>query len=188
LNDRRSSSIPSLARRVLRQEKKREAPGDDCREEFKGSKKENFNLTKKGGKIMRMTVICVVVFGCLMFLGGIAVAQQKGPVETVLDGCSKEFDTYCKNVTPGEGRLLACLYAYSDKLSTRCEYSLYDAVSQLQRALTALSYLANECRDDLKTYCAGVQPGEGRLVDCLDKKKDVISDRCKNAFRDVSQK
>jgi hypothetical protein len=137
---------------------------------------------------MRSVSIYVVVFGCMICMVGIAVAQQKGPVETVLDGCGKEFDSYCKNVTPGEGRLLACLYAYGDKLSNRCEYALYDAVSQLQRALTALSYLASECRDDLKTYCSGIQPGEGRLLDCIDKKKDVISDRCKSAFKDVAQK
>jgi hypothetical protein len=31
-----------------------------------------------------------------------------------LEGCNKEFETYCKDVTPGEGRLLACLYAYED--------------------------------------------------------------------------
>jgi hypothetical protein len=137
---------------------------------------------------MRKMSMCLVVFSCVMFLGGIAVAQQKGPIETVLDGCGKEFESYCKNVTPGEGRLLACLYAYSDKLSTRCEYALYDAASQLERALTALTYLANECRDDLKTYCSNVQPGEGRLLECIAKKKDVISDRCKNAIKDVSQK
>ena len=137
---------------------------------------------------MRKLIVCVAVFGCMVFLAGMAIAQQKGPVEKVLDGCGQEFESYCKNVTPGEGRLLACLYAYEDKLSPRCEYALYDAVSQLQRALTVLSYLANECRDDLKTYCSGIDPGEGRLLDCIDKKKDVVSDRCKRALKDVMQK
>ncbi|HXX34797.1 MAG TPA: cysteine rich repeat-containing protein [Thermodesulfobacteriota bacterium] len=143
---------------------------------------------KKEEKVMRKWIIGVAVLSCVMFLGGIAIAQEKGPVERVLDGCSKELKSYCKNVTPGEGHLLACLYAYEDKLSTRCEYALYDAVDQLDRAVTALSYLANECRDDLKKYCSDVKPGEGRLLDCLDKKKDVIGDRCKTAFKDVLQK
>jgi hypothetical protein len=31
------------------------------------------------------------------------VAQQKGLIETVLIGCSKEFDSYYKDVTLGEG-------------------------------------------------------------------------------------
>ena len=137
---------------------------------------------------MRKLSVGLVVFSCLVFLGGIAVAQQKGPVETVLEGCSREFESYCRNVTPGEGRYLACLYAYGDKLSPRCEYALYDAAAQLERALTALTYLANECRDDLKKYCSDIKPGEGRLLECIAKKKDEISDRCKTAIKDVSQK
>ena len=137
---------------------------------------------------MKKMSMCLAVVCCVVFFGGIAVAQQKGPVEKVLEGCGQEFETYCKNVTPGEGRLLACLYAYNDKISTRCEYAIYDAAAQLERALNTLSYLANECRDDLQKYCSDVKPGEGRLIDCIAKKKDAITDRCKNAIKDVSQK
>jgi hypothetical protein len=141
---------------------------------------------------MRKTVICVVVSGCVMFLAGIAVAQQalvqqKVPFEKILEGCYNDVETYCENVTPGEGRLLVCLYAHNDKISTQCEYALYNASAQLKRVLNALSYVANECRDDLKQYCSDVKPGEGRLIDCIAKKKDVITDRCKNAIKDVSQ-
>ena len=137
---------------------------------------------------MKKMLMGLAVVYCVVVLAGIAVAQQKGPVETVLEGCSKEYEAYCKNVTPGEGRLLACFYAYSDKLSNRCEFALYDAAAQLERALNALSYVTNECRDDLKKYCSDVKPGEGRLLECIAKKKDAISDRCKNAIKDVSQK
>ena len=59
-------------------------------------------------------------------------------------GCKKELNTHCKKVTAGEGRLLACLYAYSDKLSGQCEYALYDAAVQLERAVAALALLS-EC-------------------------------------------
>jgi hypothetical protein len=136
---------------------------------------------------MRKTVICVAVFGCVMFLGGIAVAQQKVPFEKILEGCFKEFETYCEDVTPGERRILACLYAHSDKVSTLCESALYDASAQLKRVMNALSYVANECRDDLEKYCSDVKPGEGRLIDCIGKKKDVITDRCKSAIKGVSE-
>ena len=137
-----------------------------------------------------MKKMLVVTMGlCLiMLIGGSAFAEEKGLVETVLDGCQKDIETYCKGVKPGEGRILACLYAYQDKLSNRCEYALYDAATQLERAINALTYLANECRDDLKKYCSDIKPGEGRLLECIAKKKDVISDRCKTAIKDVSQK
>ena len=137
---------------------------------------------------MKKAVICVAAFGCVMLLGGIAVAQQKVPFEKVLEGCEEEVETHCANVTPGEGRLLACLYAHSDKVSARCESALYEASARLKRMMNALSYVANECRDDLKKYCSDVKPGEGRLMDCIDKKKDAITDRCRNAIKDVSEK
>ena len=134
---------------------------------------------------MRKVSICLVVVFCVVFLSGIAVAQRKGPVEKVVEGCSKELETYCKNVAPGKGRLLSCLYSYEDKISTQCQLALCDALPPLEMALSVLSYLAGECREDLKKYCSDVKPGQGRLIDCLDKKKDVITDRCKNAFNEV---
>ena len=106
-------------------------------------------------------------------------------VKTVKEGCNKEINTYCKAVTPGEGRVLACLYAHSDKLTNRCEFALYDVAVQLERAVAALTYLANECRDDIKTYCSEVRAGGGRIHRCLESNEDKISDRCKSAAKDV---
>jgi hypothetical protein len=137
---------------------------------------------------MKRIAKSLVIIVLTALLGGTAFAAQQGPVEVVTEGCKKELDSYCKGVTPGEGRILACLYAFGDKLSNRCEFALYDAASQLERAINALTYAANECREDIKSYCSSVQPGEGRILDCLDKKKEVVSDRCKQAMKDVGLK
>ncbi len=116
------------------------------------------------------------------------VTAQQGLIETVANGCKDELEKYCSNVTPGEGRVLACLYAYEDKLSGRCEYALYDAASRLERAVAALSYAVNECSSDLKQYCGGVAAGEGRLLECLQKNDAKVSNRCKQARKDVGLK
>ena len=133
-----------------------------------------------------MVVLLAVV--CMIFMLCGSVFAGKDPVTTVTTGCQKEIDNYCKNVTMGEGRILACLYAHSDKLSGRCEYALYDAAAQLERAVSALTYVANECKDDLTNYCSGVAMGEGRLVKCLKKHDDKVSDRCKQARKDAGIK
>lgn len=109
-------------------------------------------------------------------------------VQTVVNGCQKELDNYCKDVTPGQGRLLACLYAHSDKLSGQCEYALYDAAAQLQRAVAKLSYVINECGDDLDNLCSEIPAGEGRLLKCLEKNDSKVSDRCKQSLKDVGLK
>lgn len=137
---------------------------------------------------MKKLVLCLAVLCMISVFAGNVFAETKGPLETVADGCKKEIDTYCKGVTPGEGRILACLYAYEDKLSGRCEYALYDAAAQLERVVAALTYIANECKEDLKANCANVKPGEGRLLNCLDKNKAKVSARCKTALKDVGAK
>ncbi len=128
----------------------------------------------------------LVILGLILLVGSSVMAQ--GLVETVVNGCKEELTKYCSNVTPGEGRVLACLYAYEDKLSGRCEYALYDAASQLERAVAALSYVVNECSSDLKEHCAGVAAGEGRLLECLQKNDAHVSQRCKQACKDVGLK
>ncbi len=140
--------------------------------------------------------ISLVVFFIVALTGGIAVAEQKGPaeaaaekiVQTVTDGCKAEIENYCKNVTVGEGRVLACLYAYEDKLSARCEYALYDAAAQLQHAITTMTYVGNECRDDLAKFCSDIKPGQGRVLQCIDKNDAKISQRCKQALKDSGLK
>ncbi len=136
---------------------------------------------------MRYAAIGVVIAGMALLFSGSAMAQQT-LVDSVIKGCDKELKTYCKDVTPGEGRVLACLYAHSDKLSGQCEYALYDAAAQLERALTALTYVANECRDDLEKFCSNIKPGEGRLLQCIDKNNAKVSNRCKQALKDTGLK
>jgi len=118
----------------------------------------------------------------------VGTAWAAGPVETVVKGCQKEFESYCKDVTPGEGRGLACLYAHNDKLSTQCEYALFDAAVQLERAVAALTYLASECSDDIIKHCIDVPVGEGRILACLDDHQEDVSERCKTAVKDVGIK
>ncbi len=115
-------------------------------------------------------------------------ASAESPVSTVIEGCETELMTYCSNVVVGEGRVIACLYAYGDKLSGKCEYALYDAAAQLERVVSALSYLANECNNDIEQYCGSVRAGEGRLIECLNEKKNAISNRCYQAMKQVGLK
>jgi hypothetical protein len=136
----------------------------------------------------RREVIATIALACLFLCASIPAQAGDDLVQTVADGCKKELDTYCKDVTPGQGRVLACLYAHSDKLSGQCEYALYDAAAQLERAVAALSYVVNECRDDLETLCSDVPAGEGRLMNCLEKNDKKVSERCKQAMKDVGLK
>ena len=156
------------------------------------------------------SIIAVVVMVCVFGVGAgwtaepaktqaapaAPAAPVKGPAEaavlkaaeTAIKGCEKELMTYCKDVTAGEGRGLACLYAYSDKLSGQCEYALYSASADLEKSVTGMKYAANECKDDLKAFCADIKAGEGRLLQCIDKNAAKVSKRCTDALKQTGLK
>ena len=117
----------------------------------------------------------------IMFISQFSFAQD-GIIESVLKGCQTELTTYCAEVVPGEGRGLACLYAHGDKISAQCEYALYDAAAQLERFVGALTYLANECAEDLENICGEVVVGGGRVAQCLLDNKANVAPRCAAAM------
>jgi hypothetical protein len=135
----------------------------------------------------RKAIVAGMLVLSLAAAAGLA-AQQKTLIDTVASGCQAEIENYCKSVTPGEGRMLACLYAHEDKLSGKCEFALYDAAVRLERAVSALSFVAKECEADLAAHCSAVRAGEGRLMQCLEKNDAQVSGRCKGALKDVGMK
>lgn len=103
----------------------------------------------------------------------------------VTEACKTELGTHCSQVIPGQSRLLACLYSHGDKLSGQCETALYQAASVLDRAIGAVAYLADQCRNDIDSQCASVSPGQGRIVQCLADHKDVLTPPCTQAIMTV---
>lgn len=136
---------------------------------------------------MKRAPLCLLTVIIFLFTSIPALAGEN-LVQSVVEGCKQELETYCQDVTPGQGRMLACLYAHGDKLSGQCEYALYDAAAQLERAVAALGYVVNECKDDLQAHCSGVPAGKGRLLNCLEKNNSKVSGRCKQALKDVGAK
>jgi len=130
---------------------------------------------------MRLTLALVVVLALVTP----ALAAQDQLAAEVQKGCRTELDTYCKRVHPGQGRILACLYAHGDKLSGQCEYALYDAAVQLERAVNALAYVANECDADLERFCATDTGPDGDPIRCLKQNARRVNPRCTQALKDV---
>lgn len=133
---------------------------------------------------MKQIMKLISVVSAVLIISAPAAALED-IVDSVANGCEKELSSYCKDVTPGGGRILACLFAHADKLSGRCEYAVYDAAAQLERAVSALTYVANECDDDMDKFCASVEAGEGRILTCLKKNESKVSKRCNQAMKDI---
>ena len=111
---------------------------------------------------------------------------QDSLLEHLLESCKVDIESFCSQVTPGEGRLLHCAAAHEDKLSGQCNYALYQAATVLEQMASAIAYVARECKTDIETLCGDVKEGDGRIMMCLDENAEEISDDCKHAVKDVS--
>ena len=54
------------------------------------------------------------------------------------------------------------------------------ATTALAQSLTAEQRAA--CKPDFDKYCTGTIPGGGRIVACLNKQHDALSDACKKVL------
>jgi hypothetical protein len=96
----------------------------------KRGKEKNMNQKNLRKNIFIVAVALIVLMVC----GGCTTTQPIMLADIGAEGCQAEIETYCKDVTPGEIRILACLYAHEDKLPERCLYALYEASGQLERS------------------------------------------------------
>ena len=103
-------------------------------------------------------------------------------MDYVFSACEKDLESYCSQVTPGEGRLLHCVAAHEDKISGQCGYALYRASSMLEQLTMAIAYLAQSCGEELEAFCSEVEMGEGRVLDCLGKHQAELGESCANAM------
>ena len=136
---------------------------------------------------MRKLVISSFVVFFLLLAAGWAHAEES-LVEELKKACHTELTTFCKGVQPGEGRILACLYAFQDRVSGKCEYAIQNAAAQLEQAAAALKFAAAQCKEDLLKYCGDVKIGNGRVKACLDKNEKSLSDKCKEALKQTGIK
>lgn len=134
---------------------------------------------------MRRMIAGCMMAAVLLLAGGQARAAEDDATlaAKVKKACSKELSTFCKGVPEGQGRILACLYAFEDKVSDKCIYAVYDAADQLERAATAVKFAYSQCQADLQKFCADVKLGEGRGLACLQKHDKDVSQQCKDALQ-----
>lgn len=128
------------------------------------------------------TVFRNLLAAVALSLWGSALGAEKGLDETVQKSCQTELGSYCEEVASSEGRLLGCLFAHNEKLSGPCEYALYEAAVRLEREVAAFTDVAKACDDDMDKFCAQVQAGEGRLIECLKGKAAEMTPTCKAAL------
>lgn len=133
-------------------------------------------------------LIQVFFFGLALLLTSLASSSaQESIADMVLDSCKMELTDYCGKVTPGRGRIVACLYAHSDKLADQCSLAIEVGVVQLNMILSAVSHVVDQCQYDLDNYCGDVEIGGGQMYLCMSKNRANLEPKCKAAFLEAEE-
>jgi len=126
-------------------------------------------MSAKKNKFATLQSVALCTFATLWLSANEALAQQAG----IASACAADMRSLCVGVTPGEGRLEACIKLHSDKLSEACRAALLKDAS-----------IGKLCATDIKQNCAGIPAGSGsgRVHVCLKAHFASLSDACKKAI------
>ena len=105
-------------------------------------------------------------------------------IERVEDACGDDIEEYCGDITPGEGRIAACVHAHSDMLSRRCRFALFRTANNIR---SAVDKIADECWNNIKSQCGNEQ----NIGECAVQKSSSLSPTCQTvvaALHQVGQK
>jgi hypothetical protein len=120
----------------------------------------------------------LILVGAALVLFGQAAGAQQGSLGGYLV-CRPDIQKFCQNVPSGENRIIDCLNGHYDELRSACQSLLKKpANAPTPTSAPDASGTAAACKTDVSSFCKGVAPGGGRIIDCLvDHQKD-ISDGC----------
>jgi outer membrane protein OmpA-like peptidoglycan-associated protein len=138
---------------------------------------------------MRFPLICAAtsLFASLA-VSTPAVAQTvgyAGAIDVMARACGADIAKYCSKEPLGGGRVGQCLDRNNTAISPACRASR-DALEMLlhKRAVARLA-VRKVCDNDIKRLCAGVQPGDGNLMECFAKVRNSVSDKCRQVVIDA---
>jgi len=89
--------------------------------------------------------------------------------------CFFDADRFCRDVKPGEGRIIACLKPHAAELSDVCRtrgLEEYEKTKALEQA----------CGADLGRFCAQVKGGSAAKLRCLLNNLKELAGACKAAL------
>ena len=118
------------------------------------------------------------LFYVLFIFGVSSTVYAKG----LGDSCGKDLKTYCSQVLPGDGRIMACLYAHGDKIADDCVLEIQSVALKFSSAVEAIQHGYEMCSEDIKKFCAKAAPGEGRMYRCIKKHQPALSQACTSAL------
>lgn len=140
-------------------------------------------LAKLG--MLPLMVVLSVGSASTQTVGKAILDKLNANVKKLESTCANDIKKHCRDVTPGEGRIVYCMQAYEDKISPKCVFELEEAAASILTAAEALKDGVVACKAEINGMCGKIKPGEGRIATCLLENKSTASASCAEAIAKV---
>jgi hypothetical protein len=116
---------------------------------------------------LRKTGIAAIAIVVVALCTGLGAAQGSGQ-----GPCKDDAAKLCKDVQPGEGRIMQCMKEHENELSPACKERIAEMKKGAQEVREA-------CQEDVLKLCKDIEPGGGRIINCLREHENDLSPACK---------
>lgn len=140
---------------------------------------------------MRIKAIWMVLCASAFLLAGATArsnAEGIGFAEAVgrmAISCKADIGKLCKNQSLGGGRVQQCLQRNATAVSPSCKTTVSDLSTLLQTRAQARAAVMRVCDIDIRRLCAGVQQGDGNLMECFYKARRNVGPQCQKVVADA---
>ncbi len=100
------------------------------------------------------------------------------------DPCATDIKQLCPDVTPGSANVLNCLRKNEPKLSAACREKIQASALKAKRLIEGFG---RSCSADVDQFCAGVEPGGGRVIGCLNQHQLDLSSSCQEEMSRIAE-
>ncbi len=115
-------------------------------------------------------------------------AREGRMMKKLRKACAKDIDEFCEDVTPGHGRIAACLKAYDDQISETCRNEVHAQVkAKMEEVHRQLGEVREACKGDIDKFCKAEKGNHAQVMACLDRHEDELSTQCSDKRESLHQ-
>lgn len=123
-------------------------------------------MINKGSAVKASLLLAAV----LIFSGWSLPASSAG------DDCAGDIARFCSPSPADSGNVASCLKRHENELSPLCR----DTLQSVQRKIEEVKLA---CRADIDNLCKAIEPGRGRIAECLNGHASELSPGCAEQMR-----
>mmetsp|Transcript_2773 Transcript_2773/g.6900 ORF Transcript_2773/g.6900 Transcript_2773/m.6900 type:complete len:501 (-) Transcript_2773:276-1778(-) len=107
-------------------------------------------------------------------------ANGDADAATTATACKKDVEEFCddSNLYPEEGAVITCLLEVKDRLTEKCKDQIQKTQAEAADDMAMDVMLSDMCNADADVLCADVEPGGGRIRECLREQRARLSRDC----------